>query len=129
MPKFHTAYDPAEIKNKHKVYDTHDNVDRISYVDSTRLIERFIAEGHDLNMARAKALRSGLYSGDMREIANDDGIIVPVYDTDPALLGPVIESAKSRLAANVASRKGSLGVSSNEATSSPNNGENADTGK
>lgn len=103
MTNFHTMYDPAEIKNKNKVYDTHDNVDRVSYVDSTRLVERFIAEGQSLNIARAKALRSGLYSGDMNEIINDDSPVIPVYKTDPAVLQPVIDDAIARQKARHAS--------------------------
>ena len=120
--KFHTRFDVAETKNKDNVYDVHDNVDRISYVDSTRLVERFILEGHNLNEIRAKALRSGLYSGDMSEIENNDTPIIPVYKTDPALLDPVIESAKIRLASSVAEKQKSASADAPSATSMPNNG-------
>lgn len=121
--KFHTRFDIAETKNKDKVYDVHDNVDRISYVDSTRLVERFILEGHNLNEVRAKALRSGLYSGDMTEIENDNSVVVPVYATDPAILDPVIEHAKKTLASSVAGKQNNdLNDNSAKATSMPNNG-------
>lgn len=121
--KFYTRFDVAEMKNKDKVYDVHDNVDRISYVDSTRLVERFILEGHNLNEIRAKALRSGLYSGDMTEIENDNSVVVPVYATDPAILDPVIEHAKKTLASSVAGKQNNdLNDNLAEATSMPNNG-------
>lgn len=121
--KFHTRFDVAEIKNKNKVYDVHDSVDRISYVDSTRLVERFILEGHNLNEVRAKALRSGLYSGDMREIENDDSPVIPVYKTDPALIDPVVSEAKTRLASRAAvSHENDHNDNGTQATPTPNNG-------
>ena len=59
---FHTRFNPAEIKNKDKVFDRHDEVDRVSYVDNTTMVRRFILEGKNLAAARARALRSGLFS-------------------------------------------------------------------
>lgn len=97
MSKFYSHFDVARCKNADKIYDRHDNVNRVSYVNSTLLIKRFINEGKSLQAARAAALRSGMYSGDMNEILNDDGIVLPVYDEDPAAMQPIIESAKATL--------------------------------
>lgn len=95
--KFYTRFESAPCLNAKKKYDTHDNVDRVSYVDSTRLVQRFILEGHNLNAVRAKALRSGLYSGDMNEIDADDSIPIPVYKMDPAQASPIIDELRSRM--------------------------------
>lgn len=100
--KFYCRFDVAPSLNKDKIYDTHDNVDRVSYVDSTRLVERFILEGHNLNEVRAKSLRSGMYSGDLREIDADDSIPIPVYGMDPAVASPIIDELKSRMENNKA---------------------------
>lgn len=94
---FHTRFNTAACLNKDKKYDTHDNVDRVSYVDSTRLVERFILEGHNLNQVRAKALRSGLYSGDMNEIEHDDSVPIPVYKQDPAIIEPIVDELRARM--------------------------------
>lgn len=94
--RFHTRFDVARTLNADKQYDTHDNVDRVSYVDSTRLVERFILEGHNLNAVRAKALRSGLYSGDLKEIFDEDsGLAMPVYAQDPAISDAIIREQNS----------------------------------
>lgn len=102
--KFYTRFDVAESLNKDKVYDRNDNVDRVSYVDNTRLIQRFILEGQNLNAVRAKALNSGMYSDDEAFGDNRSDVIIPVYDTDPAILNPVIEDAKASLKSRVATR-------------------------
>lgn len=102
---FHTVYNLAENKNKDKVYDRSDNVDRVSYVDSTRLIERFILEGHNLNEVRAKALNAGMYKDADDALSNDDGLILPVYETDPAILQPIIDSAKADLTSRVSKKR------------------------
>lgn len=94
---FYTRFNTAACLNKDKKYDTHDNVDRVSYVDSTRLVERFILEGHNLNEVRAKALRSGLYSGDMNEIEHDDSVPIPVYKQDPAIIDPIVDELRARM--------------------------------
>lgn len=112
--KFYTRFDVAESLNKNKVYDRHDNVDRVSYVDNTRLIQRFILEGQNLNAVRAKALNSGMYS-DQEAFADNDDVVVPVYKTDPAIMDPVIENAKKSLKSRVAIRNDE---SSNDDTSS-----------
>lgn len=101
---FYTRFNVAESLNKDKVYDRHDNVDRVSYVDSTRLIQRFILEGQNLNAVRARALNSGMYSDAEAFGDNNDDVVVPVYAQDPALTAPVIEKAKSTLKSRVASR-------------------------
>lgn len=114
--KFYCRFDVAPSLNKDKVYDIHDNVDRVSYVDSTRLVERFILEGHNLNEVRAKALRSGLYSGDLSEIQNDDSIPIPVYDMDPAVASPIIDELKSRMSKKKA--ENATTISNDDANSS-----------
>lgn len=103
--QFHTRFNVAPCKNKDKVYDVHDNVDRVSYMDNTKLIQRFIYEGHNLAEVRAKALRSGMYSGDLKEIADESGIVTPVYALDPAIAQPIIESAKATLESRVSEAK------------------------
>lgn len=45
MPKIYTMYNRAQRENENKIYDTHDDVDRLSYVDNAQLIKRFIQEG------------------------------------------------------------------------------------
>lgn len=102
--KFYTRFDVCDNINKNKVYDRHDNVDRVSYVDNTRLIQRFILEGQNLNSVRAKALNSGLYTDADAYADNNDDVIIPVYKQDPAIMDPIIESAKSSLKSRVASR-------------------------
>lgn len=102
--KFYTRFDVAESLNKNKIYDRHDNVDRVSYVDNTRLIQRFILEGQNLNAVRAKALNSGLYADNEAFADNNEDVIIPVYKTDPALMDPIIADAKRSLKSRVASR-------------------------
>lgn len=99
---FHTVFNVADSLNKDKVYDRHDNVDRVSYVDSTRLIERFIMEGHNLNEVRARALNSGLYKDYEDALDSSDPITLPVYETDPAILQPIIDSAQKSLKSRAA---------------------------
>lgn len=92
----YTRFDVAENINKNKVFDRHDNVDRLSYVDNTRLIQRFIYEGQNLMAVRAKALASGMYSSD--EVNGDiDDPIVPVFAQDPAIMKPIIEESNAVL--------------------------------
>lgn len=101
---FYTRFNVAPRLNEHKVYDRHDNVDRVSYVDNTRLIQRFIFEGQNLNAVRAKALHSGLYTDQQSLEDNSEDLILPVYKTDPAIMDPIIQNAKSSLKSRVASR-------------------------
>lgn len=102
--RFYTRFDVADNINKDKVYDRHDNVDRVSYVDNTRLIQRFILEGQNLNAVRAKALNSGMYTDSAAFTDNSEDVIVPVYKQDPAIIDPVIEQAKNSLKSRVAKR-------------------------
>jgi len=88
-----TRFHRADRINKNKQYDPHGKVDRLSYVDNTALVKRFVMEGRNLAMARAKALRSGMYSGDLKEIDQDNGIPIPVYQMDPTVAQPIINSA------------------------------------
>lgn len=97
----HTRFNVAESKNKDKVYDRHDNVDRLSYVNSTLMVQRLINEGKNLNAYRAQALRSGSYTGDMKEIVDDNGIPTPVYQMDPVVSMPIIEHAQATLEASI----------------------------
>lgn len=113
---FHTRFNPAPRKTLGKVYDSHDNVDRLSYVDSTLMINRLINEGRSLNEYRANALRSGQYSGDFKEIVNDAGIPCPVFQSDPVIAMPIIEEAQAQLkssVANVADKRSVESSSSN----------------
>lgn len=98
---FHTRFNVAEVKNKYKVYDRHDNVDRVSYVDNTKLIQRLIYEGQNLAAYRAQALRTGLYS-DQDAFAGVDDPIIPVYEQDPAIMQPIVEASKAALKSRVA---------------------------
>lgn len=100
---FHTRFNLADMINKDKVYDRVDNVDRLSYVDNTRLIERFIYEGQNLMAVRAKALRSGMYS-DSEALSENYDVIIPVYSQDPAIVQPIIEDSKAALKSRVASK-------------------------
>ena len=100
----HTRFNPAEIANKDKVFDRHDNVDRISYVDNTTMVRRFILEGKNLAAERARALRSGSYSGDLKEIDMDKGYAVPVYALDPAISQPLIDKMQDELETSVAAK-------------------------
>lgn len=99
---FHTRFNVADSLNKNKVYDRHDNVDRLSYVDNTQLIERFIYEGQNLSSVRAKALRSGLYSGE-DAFSDVSDPYIPVYDVDPAIMQPIIDESKKALRSRAAS--------------------------
>lgn len=125
--KFHTKYDLAKRLNENKVYDRHDNVDRLSYVDNALMIKRFVMEGRSLAEARAKALKSGQYSGDLKEIDNDTGVAAPVYAMDPALAAPIIEQVKRMIETSVAERVAKMsndkptGSASEVNGSSPNN--------
>lgn len=101
---FYTRFNVAESLNRDKIYDRHDNVDRVSYVDNTRLIQRFILEGQNLNAVRAKALNSGMYMDSEVFSDNNDDLIIPVYKQDPAIMDPIIDKAKSSLKSRVASR-------------------------
>lgn len=103
--QFYTRFHVAESLNKDKVYDRHDNVDRVSYVDNTRLIQRFILEGQNLNAVRAKALNSGMYSDNDAFADNSEDIVVPVYKVDPAILDPMIDNAKTVLKSRVADKR------------------------
>lgn len=103
--QFYTRFNVAESLNKDKVYDRHDNVDRVSYVDNTRLIQRFILEGQNLNAVRAKALNSGMYSDSEAFADNSSDVIVPVYKVDPAILDPMIDNAKNSLKSRVADKR------------------------
>lgn len=89
--KIYTQFEPASRKNENKVYDRHDNVDRLSYVDNTTMIKRFVQEGRSLAMARAQALRSGQYLNQKDALSDDSGIPTPVYAIDPAVADPIIE--------------------------------------
>lgn len=97
---FHTRFNVAESLNKNKVYDRHDNVDRLSYVDNTQLIERFIYEGQNLSAVRAKALRSGLYS-DVEALGEVNDPVIPVYASDPAIMQSYIEESQAALKSRV----------------------------
>ena len=94
---FHTRFNPAKRLTTGKVYDSRDEVDRLSYVDSTAMITRLINEGKNLAAYRADALRSGQYSGDFNEIVHDNGIPLPVYQSDPVVVAPVLDAAFSAL--------------------------------
>lgn len=100
---FYTRFNVAPSLNKDKVYDRRDNVDRMSYVDNTRLIERFILEGQNLSAVRAKALRSGLY-GEAEAMSDVNDPIIPVYEMDPAIMKPIIDEAKAGLTSRVADK-------------------------
>lgn len=77
---FYTRF--THPKQKASLLDQVDNVDRLSYVDSTKLVQRFISEGKNLQLARARALSSGLYSpGENLDTDNDP--FLPVYVPDP----------------------------------------------
>lgn len=96
---FRTRFNPAPNRNVNKVYDRHDLVDRVSYVDSSLLIQRFIREGESLQRARARALGSGFYShADVFSEKVDGDLCMPVYPLDPAEVEPIVESAKARSA-------------------------------
>lgn len=95
--EFNTRFNVAECKNKNKVYDRHDNVDRLSYVDNTLMIKRFVQEGKSLAMARAKALRSGQFLNSKDAFQNEEGIAVPVYEMDPAVSKPIIDQMTNKL--------------------------------
>lgn len=95
--EFNTRFNVADCKNKNKVYDRHDNVDRLSYVDNTLMIKRFVQEGKSLAMARAKALRSGQFLNAKDAYQNDEGIAVPVYEMDPAVSKPIIDQMTNKL--------------------------------
>jgi len=100
MPIIYTMFNRAQRENENKIYDCHDNVDRLSYVDNAQLIKRFVLEGKNLAVARAQALKSGMYSGDLKEIYfDDDGLAMPVYESDPVVAQPIIERASSSLSA------------------------------
>lgn len=98
---FHTRFNPAIRKSKGKIYDEHDNVDRLSYVDSTLMINRLINEGKNLNSYRAMALSSGSFNGNMKEISEDNSIPCPVFQSDPTIVMPVIEQAQKDLESKI----------------------------
>ena len=118
--KIFTRFNRASRKNEHKVYDRHDNVDRLSYVDNTVMVQRLINEGRSLAQARAAALRSGMYSGDLHEIDEESGIAVPIYETDPAIAQPIIEDMASRFATPDVSAKSNATI--NDASGAENSG-------
>lgn len=96
MLKIYTMYNRAQRINENKVYDSHDDVDRLSYVDNAQLIRRFVQEGKNLAVARAQALRAGMYSGDLKEIYSEEGgLAVPVYQTDPVFFDQTVDRART----------------------------------
>lgn len=81
--KFHTRYRIPKRVLRH--FDEHDNVDRISFIDSTALVQRMISEGKSLDYYRALSLRNGLY--DLDDLKADESVpAVPVYQEDPVIL-------------------------------------------
>lgn len=102
--RFYTRFDVAPSINRNKIYDRHDNVDRVSFVDNTRLIQRFILEGENLNRVRARALNSGLYSDVDAFNDNNEVPVIPVYKQDPTIIDPIIADAKNSLKSRAAKR-------------------------
>lgn len=103
---FHTRFNVADSINKDKVYDRHDNVDRLSYVDSSLLVQRFISEGMNLQQARAKSLMSGAYQ--FQEVYSegvDSELAMPVYPSDPVIVHSVVEETKRRKKERLRSEK------------------------
>lgn len=84
---------------KEHIRSERDEVDRASYIDSTLQIKRFISEGRNLAEYRARALRNGMYINADSVLKESSGTepVVPVYDTDPAILAPVIKASMSEL--------------------------------
>lgn len=91
---FATRYKPNQ--KRLSVMDQHDCVDRLSYVDSTKMVQRMIAEGHNLMAYRALALNRGQYSLD--DLADDETLpALGVYEEDPAIAGAKLEAYKKEL--------------------------------
>lgn len=82
--KFHTRYNVA-ARRVH-IRDTHDMVDRVSFVDQAVLIQRFIREGQSLAEFRARALNRGLYNTNDVLSSDDNFPVMPIYEQDLAQL-------------------------------------------
>lgn len=96
MKSFATRYTPnTKVVS---VMDSHDNVDRLSYVDSTQMVKRMIFEGQNLMAYRAAALR-GMYSSDeLGNLGSEEGLpAIPVYETDPVIGKQIIDGYKEVL--------------------------------
>lgn len=106
-------------RNTH-IRSVRDEVDRASYIDSTLQIRRFIDEGRSLAEHRAAALRAGVYLNYDDAMSDDVSPAIPVYDTDPALLHPVIESAVADFETRSKARHNVRGVEAGDAVDKGN---------
>lgn len=102
MIKFNTRYSrPAQVRSK---MDQRDNVDRLSYVDSTKMVQRMILEGQNLNTYRAACQRAGMYK--LEDLEKDENVpAMPVYQEDPVIMAAVRQSYESELKDSVESRQ------------------------
>ena len=102
MVKFSTRYNRvAQVRSK---MDQRDNVDRLSYVDSTKMVQRMILEGQNLNAYRAAAQRAGMYK--LEDLEKDENVpAMPVYQEDPVIMDAVKQSYESELKDSVESRQ------------------------
>jgi len=92
-PKIYNRFERASRINENKVYDRHDNVDRLSFIDNAQMVKRLVAEGRSLAQFRAQALRSGQYFNYKDALSDDSGIATPVYGVDPVIAKPIVVDA------------------------------------
>lgn len=101
MIKFYTKYD--RVKQQRSKLDPKDNVDRLSYVDSTRMVQRMILEGQNLNAYRAAAQRAGMYR--LQDLETDEKVpAMPVYEEDPVIMQGIQDIYKDELTASTTNR-------------------------
>jgi len=102
MVKFSTRFNRlSQVRSK---MDQRDNVDRLSYVDSTKMVQRMILEGQNLNAYRAAAQRAGMYKLD--DLEKDEKVpALPVYQEDPVILSGIQKVYESEFKDSVESRQ------------------------
>lgn len=94
---FHTKYNlPKRVFRK---LSTEDKVDRLSFVDSTVLVKRFISEGKNLAMSRAHAL----YESAEEALTSSDSAL-PLYREDQVFTDARIDSLESELSSRLKER-------------------------
>jgi len=92
--EFYTRYDA--LKQKPSKLDEHDHVDRLSYVDSTKMVQRMIQEGQNLMAFRAAALTRGQYK--LEDLKEDETLpAMSVFEEDPVIRDQKLDAYKKEL--------------------------------
>lgn len=81
---FYTKFDlPKKVIRE---FDSHDNVDRLSYCDNTLMIQRFMEAGKNLKYQASQML----YKTE-EDLKNAGDFVAPVYEQDPIVMQQEID--------------------------------------